>query len=663
MMAVVDTVARAREPTHRRFRVVVIVVSVSVAIAGSLVLALRDTGADTTTRGVAAILRVPSHPGWMAASDDALWLALADAKPPARDRSLLRLDLASGAIDRSILVGGQASYLTRVGDRVVASVTHVGDDGLGPSRLVALDWRTGGLRVRRGFEGHVGALAASGTDLWALQVGPSAALLRLDATTLAPTASPLPLGTERADGLAVGDGSVWVTAADAGDVFRIDTGTRAIARAHVGGAPLGIAVAGGSAWVADRERGAVIRLEPRTLRRIGDPIEVGAAPSWIATAGGYLFVGESAGGTVARIDARTGEASGPAIRVAEPASGSPAFAVAPAGASVWVSSFASNTVTRISSTPVESSAQPVTATSAQETAASAPALPSGGKIVARIPIPAGMGGFTVGEGAVWAMSAFASNLSRIDPRRNAVVARIRVAPGDAVAAGEGAVWISHPATGTISRVDPRRNRVAATIHVGPKPSGIAVSPGAVWVANSGGPSVSRIDPATNRVVATVRVGPRRACCSEHMGVTTGGGTVWVDVPNANRIVRLDPTKNRVTATVKLPYPPCAFLAADRTALWSAAGACGEVVGRIDARSPRLTGTVKDEPHPIGLALGFGSLWVAVLDLKTVDRVDPRTGRVVARLSIAGIPTHVGVGFGSVWVRDDAGRVLRIRPQR
>ena len=40
-------------------------------------------------------------------------------------------------------MGGQATFVTRVGNSVVASVDHVGDeDGLGPSRLIALDWRT-----------------------------------------------------------------------------------------------------------------------------------------------------------------------------------------------------------------------------------------------------------------------------------------------------------------------------------------------------------------------------------------------------------------------------------------------------------------------------------------------------------------------------------------
>jgi hypothetical protein len=55
--------------------------------------------------------------------------------------------------------------------------------------------------------------------------------------------------------------------------------------------------------------------------------------------------------------------------------------------------------------------------------------------------------------------------------------------------------------------------------------------------------------------------------------------------------------------------------------------------------------------------------VADLDAKTIDRVDARTGRIVARLRVGGYPVRLAIGFGSVWVRDDTGRVLRIRPQR
>jgi YVTN family beta-propeller protein len=258
------------------------------------------------------------------------------------------------------------------------------------------------------------------------------------------------------------------------------------------------------------------------------------------------------------------------------------------------------------------------------------------------------------------MSNAESTLMRIDPARNVVVARINVSPPDTAAAGNGAVWLTYPADDTVSRIDPATNRVTASIHVGPRPTGVAVSPGAVWIADAYGPSVSRIDPATNRVVATISVGPKRVCCAEHMSLTVTGDMLWVAVPNANEIVRIDPRTNGVVETLKLPYSPCAYLVADRSAVWSAGGICADSVGRIDADTKTLTATVR-EPHPVGLALAFGSVWAAAIDSADLDRIDPRTGRLLARLHVGGTPVRVGAGFGSIWVNDDNGRVLRIRP--
>jgi YVTN family beta-propeller protein len=297
----------------------------------------------------------------------------------------------------------------------------------------------------------------------------------------------------------------------------------------------------------------------------------------------------------------------------------------------------------------------------------APALPAGGKVVARIrvgrgglPVRGG-GPLAVGEGAVWAMSNSQATLMRIDPARNAVVARIKVAPPETVAAGDGAVWLSNPSDDTVTRIDPATNKVTATIQVGPKPEGIAVSPGAVWVATAGGPSVSRIDPATNRVVATIRVGPKRACCAEHMSVIASPRAVWAAVPYGNRLVRIDPATNRVVATATLDYEPCGYLAADRTGVWSSA--CGaDVVARVDARTNKLTARVA-EVAPVGLAVAFGSVWVADSGSGNVDQIDPRTGRLVARLHVSGLIVRLGAAFGSIWVNDDFGRVLRIKPQR
>ena len=298
----------------------------------------------------------------------------------------------------------------------------------------------------------------------------------------------------------------------------------------------------------------------------------------------------------------------------------------------------------------------------------ASALPPGGKVVAQIrvgrgglPVRGG-GALAVGEGAVWAMSNTRSMLMRIDPARNAIAAKIKVAPPETAVAGDGAVWLSYPYDDTVVRIDPATNKVAASIPVGPEPQGIAVSPGAVWIANAGGPSVSRIDPATNRVVATIRVGRTSACCAEHTNVTASPRAVWVAVPYGNRLVHIDPATNRVVAKPALDYEPCGYLAADSTgAIWSS-GCDGAVVARVDARTNEVTAQVA-EVQPAGLEVAFGSVWVADTGSGNVDQIDPSTGRLVARLHVSGLIVRLGAAFGSIWVNDDFGRVLRIKPQR
>jgi len=213
------------------------------------------------------------------------------------------------------------------------------------------------------------------------------------------------------------------------------------------------------------------------------------------------------------------------------------------------------------------------------------------------------------------------------------------------------------------RIATSDSAVVATIRVGPQPEGIATTPGAIWVVNKGGPSVSRIDPATNKVVATIPIGPAAACCSDHMAVTAGAGAVWASLPSLHSIVRIDPATNEVVARVRLTGQPCAFLAADETGVWAAGGHCVSAVMGLNPRTNGAGRAVHGVAAPIGVAVGFGSLWVADLDARQIERVNVRTGRIVARLSLRGLPVRLAVGFGSLWVRDDSGRVLRIRPER
>ena len=410
----------------------------------------------------------------MAAGRNALWLALTGTRTPVGDRPLLRLDLASGTIERKILVGGQASYLAHAGNRLFASVEHVGGRGSGPSQIVALDWQSGRVLARTQFPTLVGPLADDGTELWALQVTP-AALLRLDPLTLAPKAAPLPLSRGRALGLAVGGGYVWATASDAGEILRIDPVTHEITPVRVGGFPVGITVAAGRIWFVDRDRAELGRLNPRTLQPVGKPIRVGGAPAWLAQAAHYLFVADSVRGTVSRIDVRSGRRPAAVSASPHPPGLRRYLAVAPAGGSVWVSSFASSTLARVGTSSTTPAPRAVIASSGPTAAPSTRALPPAGKVVARIGLGHGAfgvlggGALTVGEGAVWAMSDPESTLLRIDPARNAVVARINVPPPEAAAAGDGAVWCCLPSDDTVSRIDPATNRVTASIHVGRNP--------------------------------------------------------------------------------------------------------------------------------------------------------------------------------------------------
>ena len=187
---------RCRRPSRRGFRIAIILASVIAAIVGSLLLATRDSGEEATTRGVTATLQVAGHPGWTA-GPDALWLALSRDPPTGRRSASLRLDLASGVVAQTVYLGGRAFHLAHYLRRADGAPRRGPVDLQSGTRLrrvrgdelVALDWRSGVVLVRRGFDGPVDHLVPR-RALWALEVRPGT-LFRLDPGTLAPTAPPL----------------------------------------------------------------------------------------------------------------------------------------------------------------------------------------------------------------------------------------------------------------------------------------------------------------------------------------------------------------------------------------------------------------------------------------------------------------------------------------
>jgi YVTN family beta-propeller protein len=146
----------------------------------------------------------------------------------------------------------------------------------------------------------------------------------------------------------------------------------------------------------------------------------------------------------------------------------------------------------------------------------------------------------VGRGAVWAIGG--TGITRIDPMRNAPVITIPVAQSItgygpspiAIAVNDTGVWVASrfivgnafrqaKESGSVSRIDPRTNAVVARITVGHDPFAIAATDDAIWVANRTDSTISRIDPHTNQVVKTIKLG------GTPEGIAADDKAVWVSV--------------------------------------------------------------------------------------------------------------------------------------
>jgi len=183
--------------------------------------------------------------------------------------------------------------------------------------------------------------------------------------------------------------------------------------------------------------------------------------------------------------------------------------------------------------------------------------PASGVVVDTIELPArrgghldGIGGFSrqkiaVTPEAVWVINPDQS-ISRIDPRTNRVVARVK-ARAQVIAAGEGEVWIGQE--GGIAEVDTARNVVGQRIPLGGETaSALAVGAGAVWAADPFEGSIWRIPrdrPAGRRQIRLARWVNR---------VAFGAGSVWATNEIADEVYRIDPRTNAARVIARTASP-------------------------------------------------------------------------------------------------------------
>ena len=277
-------------------------------------------------------------------------------------------------------------------------------------------------------------------------------------------------------------------------------------------------------------------------------------------------------------------------------------------------------------------------------------------------------GFSAGANSMWASDVQRTQLLRIDPRSNRVVARIPIGKPltfvddqDQVdgwlSVADGFVWATDQWHDRIVRVSPGSDRVVSSVRV-PSPWDITVSDGSVWVPEFERYAVARIDERTNTIAKTLPAeGPT--------SVATGAGSIWVVMHRADEVLRIDPTTNSVLATIPLRRasgPERAFFLFG--SLWvNDSNEDNNSIFRIDPATNKVVAVIRPAGSFFGNNLVTDGRWIwAVSAIGRVYKIDPQSNRIVEQRSFA-TPGKCGPGLapcffsgagymdGTVWTYD------------
>jgi streptogramin lyase len=266
---------------------------------------------------------------------------------------------------------------------------------------------------------------------------------------------------------------------------------------------------------------------------------------------------------------------------------------------------------------------------------------------AQIPTGAHPCGAAAGPGSVWVANYDSGSLVRIDPRRNRVVQRIRLAPGICpVVVDSGSVWVANDRTDVVYRLDARRGRVRSRVRVAHWPAHFAVGAGGVWISSYEHGLVLRLDRRSGRVTRAYKVGGNPS------GLALLDGRLWVAFGRGTALGRVDLRTGAVTR-IPLGHRAPGFLTAIDGVLWTST-ADGYAL-RVDAQTRRVTGAFAVPGTPAEVASGpDGLIWVAEKEHNTLTRIDPRANRIVDVTPAGPGALSVVAAAGDIWVTSYAG---------
>ncbi len=277
----------------------------------------------------------------------------------------------------------------------------------------------------------------------------------------------------------------------------------------------------------------------------------------------------------------------------------------------------------------------------------------------RIVVAADASFVSVGNEGVAVIGPF-GGYAAIDPATNAVTATSQVASGATrVMRTKAAVWITNYADNQIVRIDPIASAVLSTFEFA-GPDGLAKLGPSLVVASSAGQFVAQVEPATGEILNQVDVGGTPT----DVLVMPDEASLWVALFDTGEVVRIDTASFSVTDRVRVGDGPFGLSLDDQT-LWVVNRLEGTVAA-VDTASASVALTFPVGAGPTAAVVYEDDLWVTVTESGDLLQLQPETGQIITRTPLGtsrgGGPAGVAVGSGSLWVAMQGERsVVRVTP--
>jgi streptogramin lyase len=292
-------------------------------------------------------------------------------------------------------------------------------------------------------------------------------------------------------------------------------------------------------------------------------------------------------------------------------------------------------------------------------------------VLAQIKLPFGSAptGIVAGFQSLWVEEHRGTDVVRVDPRTDRVIATVKVGHGGCQepTVGFGHVWVAPCDDSTkVSEIDPATNQVVGGFTA---TGATGFADGSIWAPSYSGTKLLRVNPRTLKTVAKLPV--------VGMEAIQAGGYIWDANVNYNNgiynrtITKIDPKTNKAVAVIHTGgIGDYGYMTYADGSLWLKGDGTPALV-RVNTSTDAAT--TYQVPHvsslsefdDVWVAAGLGSIWFRNSD-DSVTRVDPKTGRVIQRVPTDGNGNggYPVIAFGSLWTTntgDDSLWRLRVAP--